>query len=65
MSERKQKVQKPVKVRVSMVIPIDPAAWMLNYGCDQDEIAEDVRHTVDQVVGEYLANLGVLAEAEL
>jgi hypothetical protein len=49
-----------MKVRVTITLDIDPDAWALEYGCDVDEVREDVRAYVTNSTYANLAGLGLL-----
>lgn len=53
-----------MEVRVTVTVDVDVAAWRLEYGTsgsDQD-VADDVRRYVENVVHSQLASVGVLAD---
>lgn len=32
-----------MKVQIKVTVEVDPAEWMSEYGCERDEVREDVR----------------------
>lgn len=39
-----------MKVQIKVTVEVDPADWMSEYGCERDEVREDVRRYFEQQV---------------
>ncbi len=57
---------KPVRVRVSFTVEVDPDDWALNYGTSPDpsEVRADVSRYLEYAARGQLAAVGVLAQRE-
>lgn len=53
-----------MKIKVSLVVDIDPDQWMLAYGVSRTEIHEDVQRYIENSVQAHLYAMGLLVESE-
>lgn len=53
-----------MRVQVKVTLDIDVDAWMLEYGCDRDEVRRDVQQHTAESIRQHLDALGLLREYE-
>ena len=51
-----------MKIKIEFTVDVDPEAWELNYGTSRNEIRNDVKGYVENIVLGQLDVVGVLAE---
>jgi len=51
-----------MKIKIEFTVDVDPEAWELNYGTGRNEIRNDVKGYVENIVLDQLDVVGVLAE---
>lgn len=39
-----------MKVQIKVTVEVDPAEWMHEYGCDREDVREDVKRYFEQQV---------------
>jgi len=51
-----------MKIKIEFTVDVDPEAWELNYGTSRNEIRDNVKDYVLNIVLHQLDVVGVLAE---
>tara|TARA_Y100000361_G_scaffold31462_1_gene26330 strand:+ start:293 stop:529 length:237 start_codon:yes stop_codon:yes gene_type:complete len=58
----KKNRREKMKIKIEFTVDVDPEAWELNYGTGRNEIRNDVKGYVENIVFGQLDVVGVLAE---
>jgi hypothetical protein len=52
-----------MKIRLSVIVEVDPKAWANEYGIEPRDVRSDVKRYFDSFAQEHVNNLGLQAKA--
>lgn len=60
MEQRQKPTPEKIKVRIAVTVEVDMHGWIMDYGTHRDDVREDVKTYVENVVRECNENLTVV-----